>query len=108
MSLSFLNVIAQTVAGVAGGVAAGTAIKKHGLNTALNVAAGAIGGGVGGFFLYAIIPALVNGSGQPNLGGSPADDLAMRVLAGFIAGGLLALIFGLLKNLRKQQRIDSK
>ena len=38
---------------------------------------------------------------------SSADDLAMRALAGFIAGGLLALIFSLL-NLFKHEHINNK
>jgi hypothetical protein len=76
--------------------------------TFLDGAEQTIAGGVGEFFLYAMIPIMENGGGEPNLDGSPADKLAMPVLAGFIAGGLLALIFGLLDNLLKHQRIDSK
>jgi uncharacterized membrane protein YeaQ/YmgE (transglycosylase-associated protein family) len=100
VQLMLLHTAVQTVAGILGGAAAGTAVKQHGLGILLNVLAGAVGGGFGGFLLQAAIPAMVNGSGEPNLGGSPADDLAMRALAGFIAGGLLALIFNILSYIR--------
>jgi hypothetical protein len=60
---------------------------------------------IGGLFVHAQIPALVNGAGQPNIGASSADEWAMRALAGFIAGGLLALILSTL-NLFKDEHIN--
>jgi hypothetical protein len=102
-----LNTVVQTVAGILGGAAVGTAVKQHGLGILLNVLAGAVGGGFGGFLLHAAIPAMVNGGGQPNSDASSADELAMRTLAGFIAGGLLALIFSILKFV-KDEYINNK
>jgi hypothetical protein len=99
MHLILVNAVVQAIAGVLG-AAVVSAIREHGARILLNAAFGAIGGGVGGFFLHAQIPALVNGGGEPNTDMSPADDLAMRALAGFIAGGLLALIFSLLDVFR--------
>ena len=78
MHSTLLNAIAQTIAGLVSGVAVGAAVKEHSLGLVL------ILGALGGFILQAAIPSMVNGSGEPNLGGSPADDLAIRVLAGFI------------------------
>jgi hypothetical protein len=106
MQVAIVNAIVQAIAGaIGGGVVAGT-IKEHGVRIAFNMVAGGIGGAVGGFFLNSQIPALVNGGGQPNIDPSAADDLAMRVLAGFIAGGLFALIFNVL-NLFKQKHINN-
>ena len=105
MQVTLVDAIVLAVAGLIGGVAAGTAIKAQGSRTLLNAMAGAIGGVIGGLFLHAQIPALVNGGGQPNTGASSADELAMRALAGFIAGGLLALIFSLL-SLFKDEHIN--
>jgi hypothetical protein len=50
---------------------------------------------------------MVNGSGEPNLGGSPADDLTIRVLAGFITGGMLVLIFCVLR-FAKNEHFNNK
>ena len=105
MQVTLVDAIVLAVAGLIGGVAAGTAIKAQGSRTLLNAIAGAIGGVIGGLVLHVQIPALVNGAGQPNTGASSADELAMRALAGFIAGGLLALIFSLL-NLFKDEHIN--
>jgi hypothetical protein len=102
---ALVGVVVQAIAGVFGAVAAGTAIRAHSFRIFFNVITGAIGGTAGGLFLHAQIPALINGGGQPNMDASSADDLALRALAGFIAGGLLALIFSVL-NLFKDEHIN--
>ena len=107
MHSTLLNAIVQTIAGLVGGVAAAAAVKEHSLGLVLNLLLGALGGGFGGFILQAAIPSMVNGSGEPNLGGSPADDLAIRVLAGFICGGMLVLIFCVLR-FAKNEHFNNK
>jgi hypothetical protein len=102
-----IDAVVQAIAGTVGGAVVATAIKGHGTRIFLNMVAGGIGGGIGGFLLHSQIPALVNGGGEPNIDASAGDDLAMRALAGFIAGGLLALIFSLLNSF-KHERINNK
>jgi hypothetical protein len=103
MQVTLVDAIVLAVAGMIGGIAAGTAIRAQGFRTLFFAAVGAIGGVIGGLFLHAQI--LVNGAGQPNIGASSADEWAMRALAGFIAGGLLALILSVL-NLFKDEHIN--
>jgi hypothetical protein len=104
---TLLNAIVQTIAGLLGGVAVSAAVREHSLGLLLDILLGALGGGLGGFILQAAIPSMVNGSGEANLGGSHADDLAIGVLAGFISGGLLVLIFSVLR-FAKNEHFNNK
>lgn len=107
MHSTLIYSIVQTIAGLLGGVAVGATLKEHSLGLLRNILLGALGGGLGGFILQAAIPSMVNGSGEPNLGGSPTDDLAIRVLAGFICGGMLVLIFCVLR-FAKNEHFNNK
>jgi hypothetical protein len=103
MHVAFVDAIVQAIAGTIGGGVVAGAIKEHGVRIVLNLLAGGIGGGIGGFLVHSQIPALVNGGGEPNIDPSNGDDLVTRALAGFIAGGLLALIFSLLHSFKHEQ-----
>ena len=107
MQLAIVDAVIQAIAGIVGGGVVAGAMREHGARILLNMVAGGMGGGIGGFLLHGQIPALVNGGGGPNTDASAGDDLAMRALAAFIAGGLLALIFSLL-NLFKHEHINDK
>ena len=49
-------------------------------------------GGIAAYGLYAAIPAMVNGGGAAEVDTSFVNEIAVRALAAFIAGGILSLI----------------
>ena len=83
--------IVQIIAGVLGGIAAGAARQEHNLGTLANAIAGAVGG-LAGYGIYAVMPAMVDGSGTPVVDTSFANELMLRALAAFIGGEILSLI----------------
>ena len=83
--------VVQIIAGIVGGIAAGAALHEHSLGTLTNTIAGIVGG-LAGYAVYAAIPAMVNGAGNAVVDTSFVNELALRALSAFIAGGVLALI----------------
>ena len=88
MSSSVVAFGVQMIAGVVGGVAAGAAIH----------------GGLAGYGVYAVIPAMVNGAGNAVVDTSLVNELALRALSAFIAGGVLTLIVTFARTLSHQHK----
>jgi hypothetical protein len=103
MSSSVVAFGVQMIAGVVGGVAAGAAIHEHRLGTLTNTIVGIVGG-LAGYGVYAVIPAMVNGAGNAVVDTSLVNELALRALSAFIAGGVLTLIVTFARTLSHQHK----
>jgi hypothetical protein len=103
MSSAVIAFIVQMIAGVAGSVAAGAALHEHGLGLRTSMVAGLIGG-LAGYLVYAAIPAMVNGAGVAVVDTSFVNQLALRALSAFIAGGVLAHVVSFARTLSHQHK----
>ena len=107
MHSTLLNAIVQTIAGLVSGVAVGAPLR-YTVSDSFSIsywAPSAVDSA--GLSFRRRFRAWSTASGEPNLGGSPADDLAIRVLAGFITGGMLVLIFCVLR-FAKNEHFNNK
>jgi hypothetical protein len=93
MSATLVNLIIQIVAGALGGNGAGAAMKQMSLGPIGNTIAGAIGGLGGGQLLTALIPALTGAAG-----GADVEAMVSQAVGGGIAGAILTVIVGFIKN----------
>jgi hypothetical protein len=92
------------VGGAIGGIVAGAATKEHNADILTNSVVGAIGGAIGGYVLNEFIPAMVDLNGNPHLDESILGQASIRVLAGFIAGGIVTLVLSFLKILKGERQ----
>lgn len=93
MSATLINLIIQVVVGALGGNGAGSALKDLSLGPLGNSIAGAIGGLGGGQLLTALIPALGSAAGATDIGA-----LLGQAVGGGVAGAILTIIVGFIKN----------
>jgi hypothetical protein len=100
---TLIDLLLLVIGGAIGGTAAGAAIKEYSAGILTNAIAGAIGGGIGGYVLNEFIPAMVDLNGNPHFAESLFEQAAIRALAGFIAGGIVAMIFTFLKILKTER-----
>jgi hypothetical protein len=103
MSSAVVVFVVQIIAGIVGSFAAGAALHEHRLGLRTSTVAGLVGG-LAGYLVYAAIPAMVNGAGVAVLDTSFVNELALRALSGFIAGGILALIVTAVSTLSHQHK----
>ena len=103
MASAFVVFVIQIIAGIAGGIAAGAALHEHSPGNLTNTIAG-IGGGLAGYAVYAAIPAMVNGAGNAVVDTSFVNELVLRALSAFVAGGVLALIISFVSALAHQHK----
>ena len=103
MASAFVVFVIQIVAGIAGGIAAGAALHEHSPGNLTNTIAG-IGGGLAGYAVCAAIPAMVNGAGNAVVDTSFVNELVLRALSAFVAGGVLALIISFVSALAHQHK----
>ena len=61
-------------------------------------------GGIAAYGLYAAVPAMVNGGGAAEVDTSFVNEIAVRALAAFIAGGILSLIVAAVTTLTHQPK----
>jgi hypothetical protein len=90
--------------GAIGGIVAGAATKEHNADILTNSIVGAIGGAIGGYVLNEFIPAMVDLNGNPHFGESILEQASIRVLAGFIAGGIVTLVLSFWKILKGERQ----
>jgi hypothetical protein len=100
---TLIDLLLLVIGGAIGGTAAGAALKEFSAGSLTNAIAGAISGGTAGYVLNEFIPAMVDLNGNPHFGESLIEQAAIRALAGFIAGGIVALVFCFLKILRTER-----
>ena len=72
-------------------------MHEHSLGNLTNTIAGIVGG-LAGYAVYAAIPAMVNGAGNAVVDTSFVNELVLRALSAFVAGGVLALIVTFREN----------
>jgi hypothetical protein len=92
------------VGGAIGGIVAGAATKEHSADILTNSIVGAIGGAIGGYVLNEFIPAMVDLNGNPHFDEPVLEQASVRVLAGFIAGGIATLVLSFLKILKGERQ----
>ena len=103
MSSAIVVFVVQMIAGIVGSVAASAALHEHRLGPRTSIAAGLIGG-LAGYPVYAAIPAMVNGAGIAVVDTSFVNELALRALSAFVAGGVLALVVSFARALSHQHK----
>jgi hypothetical protein len=104
MASALVVFVIQIIAGIGGGIAAGAALQhEHSPGNLTNTIAG-IGGGLAGYAVYAAIPAMVNGAGNAVVDTSFVNELVLRALSAFVAGGVLALIISFVSALAHQHK----
>ena len=91
MSSAIVVFVVQMIAGNVGSIAASAALHEHRLGPRTSIATELIGG-LAGYPVYAAIPAMVNGAGVAVVDTSFVNELALRALSAFVAGGVLALV----------------
>jgi hypothetical protein len=100
---TLIDLLLLVIGGAIGGIAGGAAIKEASAGILTNAIAGAIGGGTAGYVLNEFIPAMVDLNGNPHFAESLVEQAAIRALAGFIAGGIVALVLSFLKILKTER-----
>ena len=103
MPSTLVDLLLLVIGGAIGGTAAGAAAKEYSVGILTNAFAGAIGGGIGGYVLNEFIPAMVDLNGNPHFDESVFEQAAIRALAGFIAGGIVAMVVNFLKILKTER-----
>ena len=93
MSATIINIIIQLIAGAIGGNAAGSGLKDYNLGTTGNTIAGALGGIGGGQILTALLPMLAGTAGNVDIGA-----IAGQAAGGGVAGAIVTIVVGLIKN----------
>ena len=103
MASTLVVFVIQIIAGIAGGIAAGAVLHEHSPGNLTNMIAGIVGG-LAGYAVYAAIPAMVNGAGNAVVDTSFVNELVLRALSAFVAGGVLALIISFVSTLAHQHK----
>jgi hypothetical protein len=103
MSSAVAVFVVQMIAGIVGSGAASAALHENRLGLRTSIVAGLIGG-LAGYLVYAAIPAMVNGAGVAVVDTSFVNELALRALSAFIAGGVLALVVSFATTLSHQHK----
>lgn len=89
-------IIAQLIGGAVGGTAGGKVVKDSDLGNIGNLIAGAVGGVGGG----QLLGALLGGAGAATAGAGGFDLAAMagQLVGGGVAGAIVQVVVGLIKN----------
>ena len=90
--MNFLPLILQILGGAAGGNVLGSVVKDSNLGTAGNTVAG----GIGGLLMSVLGPML--GMGTAAAGGVDIGTILANLVGGGVAGGIVQLVVGLIKN----------
>lgn len=88
-------ILAQLIGGATGGAVGGKTLKDSDLGNIGNLIVGAIGGLGGGQILNALV---TDGAGVAAAGGMDIGALAGQLVGGGVAGAIVQIIVGLIKN----------
>jgi hypothetical protein len=103
MASALVVFVIQIIAGIVGSIVASAALHEHSPGNLPNAIAGIVGG-LAGYAVYAAIPAMVNGAGNAVVDTSFVNELVLRALSAFVAGGVLALIISFVSALAHQHK----
>ena len=92
-----IDFILAVIAGILGGLVVGKAMKEQSLGIFVDAIAGGTGAVLGGLFLRDQVLSIANSSGDVAAAGTPAEQVALLILAGAVEGGVLALCLGMVK-----------
>jgi hypothetical protein len=94
MTWTFTNVVIETIAGAIGGcaIAAG------------HIVTGALGGALSGYFLQSIAATVVDSTGDVHEASDQLTQWFVQAIAGLVAGTILTMGVGLVKQMIEQHQ----
>ena len=101
------NLVIQTVAGAFGSLAVASAVMEYNFGVVGHILVGIIGGALGGLLLQRLAVTLVTASGSMNEP-TVVENAVLQGAAGFVCGGAVMLVVGLIKHSIDEHRSAKK